>query len=267
MTGRVSRRLRGASILTFRGGSGSFGPFGPVFVVLSSKTHNSGSRVGRLVNVHNVVSHPSNRVVRAPIHSGFHSKLDIFRCFVSARNTHGNRSSATLGATGSKCLAHHLISITRSIIIAVSSYEALNCVRVKSLGRSNSILYPLTGHVFKHILTTSIGSPMANRLLFPRKRVFNEDSVPGLTGSTISAIFIHSMLDYRTHHNIYIGYCKCSLSHKTLMSVTSAINIVTTRSVNRPNARLAVEAFRVKNATDNLTRRPFFLTGRTNVIT
>lgn len=167
MSGTVVSGLRARAIVGHSNRRRGRISFGDVCVVTSSNTHNSTTRVHRLTNVHNLVTGPSNSVVRAPVATGFHRNLGMLRCFVSARNTHGNLTSATLGATGSNCLAHHLISITRSLIIARSSYNARRNVVVAPIVRNNSIGRPLHSHMLNHMATRSILGPNATSVLIP----------------------------------------------------------------------------------------------------
>lgn len=62
---------------------------------------------------------------------------------------------------------------------------------------------------------------------------------------------MHSIVAYSVRRNIYSRYCNHSLTHNRGIGVNRSINIVTTRSVNRPNARLAVHAFRINKTTDS----------------
>lgn len=238
-------------------------------VVLSSNTHNSGRRVHRLSNVHNLVTGPrgtntrNKRVVRGPVLSGFGRKLSILRCFVSARNTHGNLTSATLGATSTKCLAHHLISISRSIVVGRRSYNALHKLIYASLGGGSRIVTALCRHVLNHMSIRSVVRPAANRLLISNKRRVARSVTGGVRRSPVRDIRVHSMLAYRSGGNMYTGYCKHGLTADHVIRGNRTINMVTTRSVNRPNARLALHAFRTNNATTGVTTGTDVMTGGT----
>lgn len=66
---------------------------------------------------------------------------------------------------------------------------------------------------------------------------------------------MHSIMSYSASFNMYTRYCNHSLTHNRVVGGNRTVNIVTTRSVNRPNARLAVHAFRVNNTTSHTTTR------------
>lgn len=95
----------------------------------------------------------------------------MLRCFVSARNTHGKLTSATLGATSSNCLAHHLMSMTRSIVIHSSSYKASHKLLVTSLGSNARIVRTLRRHLVNHCTEEGVGRPRAGRIVMTRGKL------------------------------------------------------------------------------------------------
>ncbi len=226
----------------------------------------------RLSNVHKLVTGPrgtktrKTRVVRGPVVSGFGRNVSILRCFVTSRNTHGNLTSATVGATSTKCLAQHLISISRSIVIGRRSYNALHKLRYHTLGGNSRIVSSLCSHVLKHIDIRSVVSPRAKLIVYPSKRRVGRTQTGTVRRTNVRVMRVQSILAYRDHGNVYIGYCNEGLTARHVIREKRTIKIVTTRTVNRPNARLALHAFRTNNITNGITTGTSVATGRSTQV-
>ncbi len=151
--------------------------------------------------------------------------------------------------------------MSRSIVVARRSYKALHNLMYATLGGNSRIVSSLCRHVLNHISMRSIVGPSANGIVIVTNRRVARTGTRRVRSSPVRDMRVHSMLAYRDHGKIYVGYCKHGLTADHVMRGNRTINIVTTRSVNRPNARLALHAFRTNNITSGTTTGTSVFTG------
>ncbi len=154
--------------------------------------------------------------------------------------------------------------MSRSIVVGRRSYGALHNVMTATVGGGSRVIRSLCSEVLNHASMRSVCGPLANTLVLPTGRRVARSVTRRVSTLPVRRIRVHSMLAYRSGGNMYTGYCKHGPTAKHVIRGNRIMNIVTTRSVNRPNARLALHAFRINNATSDVTSRGRVVTGCRN---
>lgn len=168
----------------------------------------------------------------------------------------GGLRAPTLGHGKRRILTRKAILATRTTrgllttsvpIVSMHVRNARN-MRIHGVARTKNLVRSLTSHVTNHYPLRSIIGPRAKRVVTTGGRRVASSRTTRVRGRC-SHLGIHSVLAYRSRRNMYTGYCNEGLTANHRIRVNRSMNVVTTRSVNRPNARLAVHAFRANNIT------------------
>lgn len=229
--------------------------FNPIYIITDSNTHKSTQQIRQLANIRNLITKPSNKIIKTPITTNFHEKLSILQYFISTHNARKNLTNTTLKTANSKYLTRHLINITQDTVIAEFDYDTIENVTIHKLEKDNEIIKKLTKRILNRMTLDDVYDPInPDKLLIETNSKINETIIDNIEATNIDEIKIHSPLTYRTHNRIYILCYGHNLTHKKLININKTINIIATQSINKPNTQLTMRTFHINNTTNQQTK-------------